>query len=69
MEVQTADGRGLLEYLLLLVLSLAIQNQQLIASIKLNIVGQAARGTIGLVWSTNADSGTAGVYLAHFLVV
>ena len=42
MELKTADGGGLLEDLLLLVLSLTIKNEQLVATIELDLVGETA---------------------------
>lgn len=59
----------LLQDFLLLILTLAIENEKLIAPIKLDVVGKATWSPVGLVGSTEAHSGSALINLAHRLSV
>ena len=68
-KLKVSDMRGLFQDLLLLILSLAVQDEKLIAPIELDIVGQAAWGAIGLwsISSADANCGSTSIDLAHLL--
>ena len=58
MILQVADSLALLKNLVLLILTLPVENEQLVAAIQLNLVSEATTRTVGSLRSADPDCWT-----------